>query len=188
MTANFSSRITVTFSISDLANYDPDMYEEDRAMEDEEEMDDASLDTPKQRSVSQSGEENMEEDMSPGDMEEAPPCRLSIIVEKPGKMPGALNIEASAQDGTIQVNNLSYYADASLARADTPDLVHASADLYAGPSFGSLDEDLQMLMERYLEERGITQALAVFAPDYMDYKEQKEYVRWLGNVKAFVDA
>jgi complement component 1 Q subcomponent-binding protein len=66
--------------------------------------------------------------------------------------------------------------------------VHAAQDTYPGPPFGSLDEDLQILMERYLEERGITQALAIFAPDYMDFKEQKEYMAWLKNVKGFIDA
>lgn len=43
-------------------------------------------------------------------------------------------------------------------------------------------------MERYLEERGITQALAVFVPDYMDIKEQREYQTWLKGVKEFIDA
>ena len=31
-------------------------------------------------------------------------------------------------------------------------------------------------------------ALAIFVPDYIDMKEQKEYVRWLENVKSFVEA
>ncbi|RCH81031.1 hypothetical protein CU097_000071, partial [Rhizopus azygosporus] len=36
---------------------------------------------------------------------------------------------------------------------------------------------------RYLEERGINSALANFLPDYIEYKEQKEYIQWLDNMK-----
>lgn len=111
---------------------------------------------------------------------------MNIVVEKPGK--GALNIEAMAQDGQILVENFYYFKDAKLAHGETAELAHAAQDVYPGPPFGSLDEDLQILMERYLEERGITTALAVFAPDYMDVKEQREYHQWLTNVKDFVDA
>ena len=39
---------------------------------------------------------------------------------------------------------------------------------------------------RYLEERGINTRLALFIPDYIDHKEQKEYIKWLNNVKNFV--
>jgi len=114
------------------------------------------------------------------------PCRLNIVIEKAGK--GALNVEALAQDGAIVVENLYYYKDAKLAHSASPEAVHAAQDAYPGPPFGNLDEDLQILMERYLEERGISQDLAMFVPDYMDIKEQREYVDWLNNVKKFVDA
>jgi complement component 1 Q subcomponent-binding protein len=60
--------------------------------------------------------------------------------------------------------------------------------MYAGPPFGNLDEDLQVLFERYLDERGINTSLALFVPDYIDFKEQKEYLSWLENVKGFVSA
>ena len=55
-----------------------------------------------------------------------------------------------------------------------------------GPPFNNLDEDLQILLEKYLEERGINTRLALFIPDYIDHKEQKEYIKWLNNVKNFV--
>jgi complement component 1 Q subcomponent-binding protein len=114
-----------------------------------------------------------------------PPTR---VVEKPGKASGALNIDATAQDGHIVVENLFYYDDAKVAKVESPEAAQKRADVYPGPPFGSLDDDLQVLMERFLEERGITQALAIFVPDYVDVKEQREYTRWLNNVKAFIDA
>lgn len=174
----------MTFSIADLANYDPEMYEQDRALEDEEYENAANSG---KQSQSATPEEEFEGEEEEGD-DAAPPTRLNIVVEKPGRSPGALNIDAIAQDGAISVENMFYYEDAALADPASPEAAQRRADLYPGPPFGSLDEDLQILMERYLEERGITQTLAIFAPDYVDVKEQKEYVRWLSNVKGFVSA
>jgi complement component 1 Q subcomponent-binding protein len=173
MIANTRVRITVTFSIADLQNYDSDSFDQDPALG-EDDMDG-------ERSAAD--QESMEDDMGPGEGPMA--VRLNVVVEKPGK--GALNVEASAQDGNIVVENMYYYADAKLAHNETAEAAHTAQNIYPGPPFGSLDEDLQILLERYLEERGITQALALFVPDYMEIKEQKEYLAWLNNVKAFVD-
>jgi complement component 1 Q subcomponent-binding protein len=66
-----------------------------------------------------------------------------------------------------------------LAHAATAEKDWARQSLYAGPPFENLDEDLQTYLERYLEERGINAELANMIPDYIQVKEQKEYVRWL---------
>jgi complement component 1 Q subcomponent-binding protein len=179
-------RITVSFSIADLHNYEPDMMEDDQAMEDELDDIEAGRSPQDQRGGAADLAQEANEDFEAGADEAAVPVRLNIVIEKPSK--GALNVEALAQDGAIVVENLYYYKDPKLAHSSDANAVHAAQDTYPGPPFGSLDEDLQILMERYLEERGITQTLAVFAPDYMDYKEQKEYMAWLKNVKAFIDA
>ncbi|KAI1149690.1 mitochondrial glycoprotein [Nemania diffusa] len=170
--------ITVSFSISDLANYEGDPFDEDQAMGDED------LDNPDPKRLAEAEAEEAIED----EEGESPvvPCRLNIVVEKPGR--GALNIEAMAQDGAILVESFYYYNDPKMAHSSSPEAVHGAEDVYPGPPFGSLDEDLQLLMERYLEERGISQAMAVFVPDYMDVKEQREYQNWLQNVKKFVAA
>ncbi|KAK4676045.1 Mitochondrial acidic protein mam33 [Podospora pseudoanserina] len=186
LTRNFGNeKITVSFSIADLSSFQEQNFEDDALADEEfEEMNDS-------RGNGKSGaadlaEEAEEEDMEGGADTDAMPCRLNIVVEKPGK--GALNVEAIAQDGTVVVENVYYYKDAKLAHSSSPDAVHAAQDAYPGPAFGSLDEDLQILLERYLEERGITPALALFVPDYMDMKEQKEYLAWLENVRGFVEA
>ncbi|KAI0189116.1 mitochondrial glycoprotein [Xylaria flabelliformis] len=169
--------ITISFSISDLANYDPNEFNEDTALTDEE------LDTPEGKQLAETEAEEAIED---GESESLAPCRLNIVVEKPNK--GALNIEAVAQDGTILVENFYYYKDPKMAHSSSPEAVHGAEDVYPGPPFSTLDEDLQLMMERYLEERGITSAMAVFIPDYMDVKEQREYQSWLKNLKDFVEA
>lgn len=133
-------------------------------------------------------EDQIEGDEGAEGEEEQPsfPARLNIIVEKPGK--GALAVESVVQDGMVVIDNVYYYTDAAHAHAKSAEKVHERQDLYVGPPFGNLDEDLQVLLERYLDERGINTALAIFVPDYIDMKEQKEYLRWLENVKGFVEA
>ncbi|RCI13045.1 hypothetical protein L249_0079 [Ophiocordyceps polyrhachis-furcata BCC 54312] len=208
-------KITVSFSISDLdTSFDP--YSNDDALEDDLEQggskhhDPSSSSSPAQSSTltsrsasttqnsrsnqaaeNQEEEADMMEDPTEEDemSEDAPaPITMTIVIEKPAKAPGALSISASARDGAIEVEAISYLPDAKLATSDTPDVVHKRIDLYSGPPFGSLDEDLQLLIERYLDERGINQAMAVFVADYVDAKEQKEYVRWLENIRGFIDA
>lgn len=126
-----------------------------------------------------SPEENIDEQpLEPGYL-----ARVDVTIEKPGK--GAMHVDAVARDGLIQIENVSYFSKAELATAETPDKEWERQSLYAGPPFGNLDEELQTLIERYLDERGIDTALASFVPDYIDFKEQREYVRWLGSMFYF---
>lgn len=179
-------KITVSFSIADITNYDP--YNEDPALEDEEDLAEELPNSGKQ-GTRQNPEEDLDEDAEQEfDEEPAAPINLSILIEKPGKTPGALNIDATAQDGNVVVENLFYFEDAAVAKVESPEAAQRRADVYPGPPFGSLDDDLQVIVERFLEERGVNQSLAVFVPDYVDVKEQREYVRWLSNVKTFIDA
>ncbi|KAK7745923.1 Mitochondrial acidic protein mam33 [Cytospora paraplurivora] len=167
-----NEKITVTFSIADIASAEEDdIFRDEAALEDEEGGRD-------QESDDLDGED--------GTGEPGVTCRLNIVVEKPGK--GALNIEAVAQEASVIVENLYYYHDAAIAHSSSAEAVHKSRDVYPGPPFGTLDEDLQLLMEQYLDERGINSTLALFVPEYMDFKEQREYLSWLNNVKGFVDA
>lgn len=106
-------------------------------------------------------------------------AHVTIRIERPGK--GALSIEATAQDGDFRIEDLGYYPVSDLADADTAEKDWQRRGLYSGPPFTNLDEDLQLLLERYLEERGINTRMALFIPDYIDHKEQKEYVRWLNS-------
>ncbi|KAM0447797.1 hypothetical protein ACHAPV_001308 [Trichoderma viride] len=178
LTRSFNEeKITISFSIADITNFDP--YAEDSLFE-EDDLPEESLQSDKQQNP---------DDVLDGEADEeaGAPINLSILIEKPGKTDGALNIDATARDGEIVVDNMFFYEDATVARIDSPEAAQKRADVYPGPPFGSLDEDLQVLMERFLEERGINESLAVFVPDYVDAKEQQEYIRWLKNVRTFVD-
>ncbi|PQE32397.1 regulatory SUAPRGA1 protein [Rutstroemia sp. NJR-2017a WRK4] len=170
-------KIHISFSIADINSLDPESDYQDPAMADEGDLDA----NPEQNNPSEA------EDVAPGEeADQSFPARVNIIIEKPNR--GALAVETVADEGNIVIDNVYYYSDASFAYAKTPEKAHQRQQLYVGPPFGNLDEDLQVLLERYLDERGINQALAIFVPDYIDMKEQKEYIRWLQNVKSFIEA
>lgn len=132
------------------------------------------------------------DDSIPSDEDDEPtfPARVNVMIEKAGR--GTLQIETTAQDGNIAIDNVYYFRDAELADAKTAELDWKRRNLYEGPPFGNLDEDLQVLLERYLDERGVNTALAMWVPEYIDFKEQREYLDWLSSESAthhpFIDS
>ena len=52
--------------------------------------------------------------------------------------------------------------------------------------YEELDEQVQAKFQDYLEERGINGALGEYLLAIADNKEQREYLRWLGEVDEFV--
>ncbi|KAL8404563.1 hypothetical protein RB594_009424 [Gaeumannomyces avenae] len=181
LTRNYGNeKITVSFSIADLATFDQDQNmfeEEDPALADEGE----EAESKQQQEVEESGEEEFEAPQESGIT-----CHLTVVIEKPNN--GALEFEADAHGGQIMVSNVFYHKEAAQAYAESAEVEHKAQDVYPGPSFGTLDEQLQVQLEQYLNERGVNSALAVFVPDYMDFKEQREYLTWLKNIKGFVEA
>ncbi|KAL2441957.1 hypothetical protein ABEF95_016945 [Exophiala dermatitidis] len=113
------------------------------------------------------------------------PIHLTITVTKPSKR--ALEIRAVAAEGAIEIETISFFPKESLLEAKTPDEAQEARSLYAGPPISNLDPELQAMLDKYLEERGIDAQLASFLPEYVDYKEQREYVKWLEDVKNFID-
>ncbi|PWN18465.1 mitochondrial glyco protein [Microstroma glucosiphilum] len=157
-----NERIKVLFSIGDIDTNDPSEFE------DAEEGEAAQ-------------EEGKEDDESP-----AFPVRCAISITKANK--GALTIDAQADSGVFRIENISFYKDSKLATELTAEADWKRRGLYIGPQFPTLDDSLQAQFETYLEERGIGEHLALFVPLFAEYKEQKEYCHWLGNVRDFVEA
>ncbi|KAG8931400.1 Mitochondrial acidic protein mam33 [Tulasnella sp. 418] len=114
------------------------------------------------------------------------PVRCAITMTKPNT--GALTVDCVAQDGNFTIDNITFYGDGSLAKELTAEADWKRRGLYIGPQFDHLDVALQESFERYLEERGINSSLALFIPEYAEYKEQQEYSKWLDNVHSFVSA
>lgn len=113
------------------------------------------------------------------DNEPSFPARMNVSIEKKGK--GTLQVETTANEGAITIESVNYFRDAKLAEPSSAEAQWKRSALYEGPPFGNLDEDLQVLLERYLDERGINTQLAVWVPEYIDFKEQREYLGWLSS-------
>lgn len=180
----------MTFTVADLQNLSESEHLNDEALEDEFD----GLEDSQQGAVNKGRGDNMkvapEDRVSPSDQEGAEegfedenepsfPARVNVTIDKPGK--GAVHVETVAQDGLIQIENVSYFSKPELANAQTAEKEWSRQSLYSGPPFGNLDEDVQVLLERYLDERGIDAGLASFVPDYIEFKEQREYVGWLSS-------
>ncbi|KAM6503220.1 Mitochondrial glycoprotein [Amanita muscaria] len=114
------------------------------------------------------------------------PVRVALSLTK-AEGAGALNVDMVAQDGHFMIDNISYYPDGRLGTELTAEADWKRRGLYIGPQFDTLDATVQEEFEKYLQERGINESLALFIPEYAEYKEQQEYIRWLSNVKTFID-
>lgn len=195
-------RIRITFTIADLTmmDQDADSFPEDRALYDEDIPADAQSGGANTKGAINQGtgaDGNFkvapEDSVSPADREgiddqgrdESFPARVNITIEKPG-VPGAIHVESTARDGEILIDNVYYFKKSEFADAKTAEQDWSRRIMYTGPPFGNLDEGLQSLLEEYLSERGVDSSLAQFIPDYIDYKEQREYVDWLSGKRAFI--
>ncbi|OGE49628.1 hypothetical protein PENARI_c020G12301 [Penicillium arizonense] len=161
--------IRVSFTVADIQN-----------ISEQDEFDDAALSDELDFQNQNQGAEELEQP------EPSFPARVNVTIEKASN--GALLIQTVVQDGVFQIEEVSHFAKAELAQAQTAEKDWARQSLYAGPPFENLDEDLQGLWERYLEERGLNAEFANMIPDYISVKEQKEYLRWLDAVKNFIGA
>ncbi|KAF2099977.1 mitochondrial glyco protein [Rhizodiscina lignyota] len=113
------------------------------------------------------------------------PVRLLIKITKDSQ-PGAMEIEAIAQDGEMMIESVFFYPQPDLADPQTAEGEFKRRMVYAGPRYDNLDVELQDLMDQFLRDRNIDTELSLWLPDFVDYKEQKEYVGWLHNVKNFL--
>eukprot|EP00252_Welwitschia_mirabilis_P010043 TRINITY_DN23091_c0_g1_i1.p1 TRINITY_DN23091_c0_g1~~TRINITY_DN23091_c0_g1_i1.p1 ORF type:complete len:266 (-),score=47.85 TRINITY_DN23091_c0_g1_i1:254-1051(-) len=57
---------------------------------------------------------------------------------------------------------------------------------YEGPDFHDLDDELQKSLHEYLQTRGINANMVNYMFKYMNHKDNKEYLRWLNNIKNFI--
>lgn len=127
------------------------------------------------------GEQSQEEDIVPNY-----PIRCSISITK-SSTPGSLTLDTVCQEGAFVVENISFFPDAKIANELTAEADWKRRGLYIGPEFETLDVGVQEEFDKFLAERGINENLAMFIPEFAEYKEQKEYVSWLHNVKTFVE-
>jgi complement component 1 Q subcomponent-binding protein len=182
--------IRVTFTVADLQSLGENPQFDD-ALADEAEYDEhnhaVNAGRPGQAGVGVHTEDRVapaDREFDDEDMEPSFPARVNITIEKPGS--GALLVQTVVQDGVFEVEEVSYFSKPELANAQSAEKDWDRQSLYSGPPFENLDEDLQTYFDRYLEERGVNEELANVIPDYIQIKEQKEYVRWLESKFEFL--
>ncbi|KAJ3781265.1 mitochondrial glycoprotein [Lentinula aff. detonsa] len=132
-------------------------------------------------------EENDEDNSQEEEVLNTYPIRASLTVTK-SSAPGSLAIDMMCQEGQFVIDNITYYKEGSLATDLTAEADWKRRGIYMGPQFDTLDIGLQEEFDKFLQERGIDQSLALFIPEFAEHKEQREYVGWLEGVKSFVDA
>lgn len=112
------------------------------------------------------------------------PIRLNIVVER---SKGALGIEAIVQDDLVVVESLIPYPSAELAIDETAEADYKRRAIYGGPPFSVLDPSVQSSVQEFLESRNVNGDLALFIAEYSSYRENKEYVSWLGKIADILE-
>jgi complement component 1 Q subcomponent-binding protein, mitochondrial len=155
----------VSFNISELS------YGE----EDFEDMDD-----PEQAEAGQKQPgENGEETDADYDLKQSQTHHSMTVTVTKASTSGALVFDVGIEDNTVYVVNVDYFSDAKLAPPNSLEQEKKNANIYTGPAFNTLEEDLQQHVDTYLKDRGIDDAMANFVTTYSEYKENVEYVKWL---------
>lgn len=193
MTRQFGNEtIKVECSIADMnAQQDEGEFDEDTALDDEPDFEDITSGGKRTINQTKGGKIDIapEDSIAPADRDVADepqdlqsfPLNLSITIDKGAA--GATNILAQAQDGNIEIDYVHFYPSADMIDATSKE----GRDVYGGPPFQYLDTELQNMYETYIQERGIDTNLAYFLTKYVDYKEQREYLQWLQNMKSFIE-
>jgi complement component 1 Q subcomponent-binding protein len=97
-----------------------------------------------------------------------------------------MELNVTAEGDSFFIDNVAYSNDSSKMTDLSPVADYERKQLYSGPQFEQLDEQVQETFLEFLEERGFDKGFAQFAKQYLEYKEQNEYVNWLEGVEAFV--
>eukprot|EP00930_Biecheleria_cincta_P105209 TRINITY_DN977_c0_g5_i1.p1 TRINITY_DN977_c0_g5~~TRINITY_DN977_c0_g5_i1.p1 ORF type:complete len:244 (-),score=62.08 TRINITY_DN977_c0_g5_i1:196-870(-) len=84
----------------------------------------------------------------------------------------------AGEDHRYVIGNVKSYATAEEKDSMTS---------YNGPEFEDLDDKLQEALDEYLGELGMNSEICDFVDAMASDKEQREYVRWLGNTKKAIE-
>ncbi|KAJ2707321.1 Mitochondrial acidic protein mam33 [Coemansia sp. IMI 203386] len=169
MTKQFGSEtITVSFDVSEILNVDDPIADISVYRENEE------------------GDAVKEAERKAEDAPEDFPIYFTATFAKPGAP--VLHMELECEEGEIGVAHMKFLKDEEAAVSETVEKDWARKQVYCGPIYGQLSDDLKENIDEFLAERNVDTALTLFMQDYIEFKEQGEYLSWLKSFKKFIDA
>lgn len=104
-----------------------------------------------------------------------------VLIQKGGESSGFL-VDAIVMDGQININHV--YVAENVQEFHTKVMTgKVDPDLYSGPEFGTLDENLQTSFVDFLNEVGVNDEAAAFIEVTSIDKDQSLYINWLKTCK-----
>lgn len=111
-------------------------------------------------------------------------CDFTVYIsDKSGKH--GLVVEATSMDTEISFNSVNATDDVNAQKQ-----IHRferQIKGYPGPDFSTLDERIQTSLTEYLEGFGVNEHLAAFVECMSLDKDQRLYMKWLSNLKEFIN-
>ena len=111
-------------------------------------------------------------------------CDFTVYIRDTHANTGMI-VEATTMDTEIAFNNVMVSEDMKGTMAQNR--FERSMMEYAGPDFTTLDERIQTSLTEYLEGFGINEHLAAFVEVTSLDKDQRLYMRWLSNLRNFIN-
>ncbi|CDK26376.1 unnamed protein product [Kuraishia capsulata CBS 1993] len=111
---------------------------------------------------------------------------VNVVIEKVADRSAVgFDMALSIKNSQFSVNGITNFDSVDLALAETAEAETQRQLKYTGPLFENLAEELQESIQSYLVSRGLDEELADFVVAYSAYKENQEYVNWLGKLEGF---
>lgn len=117
-------------------------------------------------------------------------CNVRVVIENPSTDTGLLTnlfLQSSESSFLVDFVNLQPNVSKFLSELVLQKNEFTDKFKYQGPRFSDLDESVQTSFESYLESKGISDELAEFVIAYSEFKEEKEYRRWLDELANFLN-
>ncbi|EOY09202.1 JHL06B08.3 protein, putative [Theobroma cacao] len=105
---------------------------------------------------------------------------MKVCVRKPG-LSSMLQFDCGVSEKDVHRSDFNIHSAYYLQSSTIP-----NSSIYRGPSFSSLDPQLQDAFKEYLLARGIGENLTNFLLLTLHKKEQGQYVNWLQILESFV--
>lgn len=126
-----------------------------------------------------------EQEKGEGEEEEQPPsenyCDFTVFVQEGNT---GLAFECTTMDTEINFMNVQHSDD--IATHMQQHRFERQLKSYSGPEFNTLDERIQTSLAEYMQGFGVNEHLAAFVECMSLDKDQRLYMKWLGQIKEFI--